>query len=59
VAVPVGPVGAQKRTEVELVDNVEDEPGEVVLGQPVAQVWGQQEGLVVVAAQEVVGHGAC
>jgi hypothetical protein len=27
------------------------------LGEPVAQVRGQQEGLVAVAAQEVVGHG--
>src|SRR6266540_792089 len=42
--------------QVELVDHVEDEPGEVAFGQPVAQVRGHQEGLVAVAAQEVVGH---
>jgi hypothetical protein len=41
---PVGPITAQKRTEVELVDHVEDEPGEVAVGQPVPQVGRQQEG---------------
>ena len=35
----------------------EDAPGEVASGEPVAQVGGQQERLVAVAAQEVVGHG--
>jgi hypothetical protein len=44
--VPVGPAGTQERLKVELVDHVEDEPGEVVGGQPVAQVGRQQEGLV-------------
>jgi hypothetical protein len=58
MAVPIGAVGTQERTDVELVDHVAHEPGEVVLGQPVAKVRGQQEGLVAVAAQEVVGHGA-
>jgi hypothetical protein len=58
VAVPVGPVGAQERVEVELVDDVQDEPGQVIIGRPVAQVGWEQEGLVVVAAQEVVGHGS-
>jgi hypothetical protein len=58
VAVPVGPVAAQERAEIELVDHVQDEPGEVAFGEPVAQVGGQQEGLVAVAAKEVVDHGA-
>jgi hypothetical protein len=57
VAVPVGAVGTQERLQVELVDHVEDEPGQVALGQPVAQVGRQQERLVAAAAQEVVGHG--
>jgi hypothetical protein len=57
VAVPVGPVGAQERLEVELVDDVEDEPGQVVGWQPVAQVRWEQERLVAVAGTEVVGHG--
>jgi hypothetical protein len=43
--------------KVELVDDVEDEPGEMAFGQPVAQVRGQQEGLVAVTAQEVVAMG--
>jgi hypothetical protein len=46
VAVPVVAVGSVERGEVELVDDVEDEPGKMVLGEPVAQVGGQQEGLV-------------
>jgi len=57
VPVPVVTVGPVERVEVQLVDHVEDEPGQVALGQPVAEVGGQQEGLVAVAAQEVVGHG--
>jgi hypothetical protein len=56
VTVPVGAVGAQERLQVELVDDVEHEPGEVAFGKPVTQVGGQQEGLVAVAAHEVVGH---
>jgi hypothetical protein len=58
-AVPVGPVGGKERSQVELVDYVKDEPGEVVGGQPVAQVRGQEERLVAAAGQEAVGHGAC
>ena len=57
MAVPVGAVGAQERAEVELVDHIAHEPGQMVGGQPVARVGGQQEGLVAVAAKEVVGHG--
>jgi hypothetical protein len=59
VAVPVIPVRPVERGYVQLVDHVEDEPGEVAGWQPVAQVQGQQEGLVALCAQEVVGHGAC
>jgi hypothetical protein len=51
-------VGAQERLQVELVGDVEHEPGEVVGWQPVAQVGWQEKRLVAVAAQEVVGHGA-
>ena len=56
VTVAVVAVGSVERGEVELVDHVEDEPGEVAVGEPVAQVRREQEGLVAVAAQEVVGH---
>jgi hypothetical protein len=55
MAVPVGTIGAQEWTEVELVDDVKDEPGQMIGGQPVAQVRGQQERLVAVTAKEVVG----
>jgi hypothetical protein len=57
VAVPVVAVGPVEGGEVELVDGVEDEPGEMGPGEPVPQVLGQQEGLVAVAAKEIVGHG--
>jgi hypothetical protein len=40
VAVPVITVGPVEGLEVELVDHVEDEPGEVAFGEPVAQVRG-------------------
>jgi hypothetical protein len=57
VPMPVIAVCSVERGKVELVDHVEDEPGEVALGQPVAQVRREQEGLVAIVAQEVVGHG--
>jgi hypothetical protein len=56
-AVPVVAVGPVERGEVELVDDVEDAPGEMGLGEPVAQVGRQEEGLVVVVADEAVGYG--
>ncbi len=36
MAVPVVTVSPVERGEVELVDDVEDEPGQVAAGQPVA-----------------------
>jgi hypothetical protein len=58
--VPVGSVAAVEGQQIELADDVQDEPGQMIVGQPVAQVGRQQEGLVAVAAQEVVGHaGDC
>jgi hypothetical protein len=57
VAVPVGPVGGQERAEVQLVDHVQHEPGQMVGRQPVAQVRWEQKALVTVAGQEVVGNG--
>jgi hypothetical protein len=59
VAVPVDPLGTQEWLQVELVNDVQHEPGKMIGGQPVSQAWGEQEGLVAVAAQEVVGYGAC
>src|SRR5262245_11561167 len=57
MAVPIVTVGLVEGLQVELVDDVQHEPGEVAVRQPVAQVRGQQEGLVAVTAQKVVGHG--
>jgi hypothetical protein len=57
VAVAVGAVGGKEPSQVELVDHVTDEPGEVAFGQPLAQVGREQEGLVTVTGKEVVGHG--
>jgi hypothetical protein len=45
MAVPVGAMMPVEGCEVELVGDVEDEPGEVAGGEPVAQVRGQEEGL--------------
>jgi hypothetical protein len=56
-AMPVGPIGLEERAQVELVNHVEDEPGQVVSWQPVAQVRWEQEGLVAVTGTKVVGHG--
>jgi hypothetical protein len=58
MAVPVGPTAAQERLQVELVNHVEDEPGDMALMKPVAQV-GAAERVGRVAAKEVVDHGAC
>lgn len=50
-------VGGQDRGEVEyLVDQVCDEPGEVVLGQPVVQRGRQQQDLVRVERPERLVH---
>ena len=43
---------------VERVHDRDDEPREVVLGQPIVQARRHQERLVPVAGNEVVGHGS-
>jgi hypothetical protein len=50
MAMAVVAVGRVEGCQVELVDHVEDEPGEMVLGEPVAQVGREQEGLVALCA---------
>jgi hypothetical protein len=57
MAMPIGPVGTQERRKVDLVNDIAHEPGEMVLGQPGAQVRGEQERLVAVAAKKVVSRG--
>jgi hypothetical protein len=56
-AVPVSPIAAQEWVEVELVDNVEDEPGKVASDSQSRRAGGSG-GLVAVAAKEVVGGHA-
>jgi hypothetical protein len=55
-AVAVGSVGAVEGLEVELRHRVDHEPGEVIGGQPVAQVRRQEQRLVAVAGEEVLRH---
>jgi hypothetical protein len=50
---PVSSIGLEERTQVELVDDVEDEPGQMVGWQPVAKVWWEQECLVAVTGKEL------
>src|SRR6266508_3856186 len=52
MAVPVVAMLAIEGLKVELVDDVEDEPGEVALREPVALVWWEQEGLVSAAVPD-------
>ena len=54
---PIGPIGLEERTEVELVNHIEHEPGQVIGRQPVTYIGWEQEGLVAVTGTEVVGHG--
>jgi hypothetical protein len=55
-AVAVGSIGGVEGLEVERLDGIDHEPGEVVLGEPVAQVRRQEQRLVAVAGDEVLGH---
>jgi hypothetical protein len=55
-AVAVDAVGSIERPEVELLDRLDHKPGEVVFIQPVAQIRRQQQRLLSVTAEEVLGH---
>jgi hypothetical protein len=57
-AVAVGAVGGVERLEVEFVDRLDHEPGEVILRQPVAEIRRQEQGLAAVAGEEVLSHGS-
>jgi len=54
---PIGSIRLEERAQVELVDDVEHEPGQVVGRQPVTHIGWEQERLVTVTGTEVVGHG--
>src|SRR4029453_2225253 len=49
-------IGAIEALEVELLDRVQDEPGEMMGGEPLAQVRRHQELLVTLAREEVWAH---
>jgi hypothetical protein len=44
--VAISPIGGQEPVQVELIDHVEDEPGQMISSQPVAQVRWQEKRLV-------------
>jgi len=56
-APPVLPVPHIEGAKIHLLDGIQEEPGEVVLGQPLLEARGQQVGLVSVTGEEVAGHG--
>jgi hypothetical protein len=53
---PLAPIGLEERAQVEVVDDVQDEPGQVVGWQPVADIGWEQERLVAVTGTEVAGQ---
>jgi hypothetical protein len=55
-AVAVPAIGGVEAAEVERLDRLDHEPGEVVLVEPLAQVRGQQHRLLSVTAKEVLAH---
>ncbi len=52
----VGPVGGVERAQIELRDGVDDEPGEMPLGQPLTQARRQQQLLLTITTEEVLRH---
>ena len=56
-AVAVCAVVGVEGVEIHLFDGVDDEPREMVLGQPLAQRGRHQKDLLTIASDEVVGHG--
>jgi hypothetical protein len=55
-AMPVGAIGRIERPEIHRLDNVEHEPREVILGQPLAQARRQQQLLLAITRDEVLRH---
>ena len=53
----VGAIRAIERAQIQLADRIEDCPGEVALGQPLQQRRRQQERLITISLDEVLGHG--
>jgi hypothetical protein len=51
--VPFRPVGSQERAQVELVDDVEHEPRQMLWRQPLADIDREQKRLVAVAGRKL------
>jgi len=47
---------AQERLQIKGIGHIGNEPGQVLLGKPVIQGWGQQEELVRIVVPKVVSH---
>ena len=55
-ALPIKPIGAIERRQIQPLDGVDDKPGQVPCWQPLAQARRQQQHLIAVALQEVRAH---
>jgi hypothetical protein len=53
---PVGPISSTERRKVALLDRINDQPDQIVCGQPVPHVRCKQELLVTVRTQETLRH---
>jgi len=54
--VPVDAIGSKERRQIERIDRVQDEPGEVILREPLAQARRQQQLLLAITRDEVLRH---
>jgi hypothetical protein len=50
--------GAVERGEIEFVDDLQHEPRQVIVGQPLPQAGWQQQCLIAITRQEVPRHAA-
>jgi hypothetical protein len=55
-AVTVGPIGAIERPKIDLADDVDDQPRQVILADPFPQTRRQQQRLLAITPQEVLRH---
>ena len=52
----ITPIRTAEPAQVDLIDDIDHEPGEVILGQPVRHIRRQQEPLTPIRRHEVVRH---
>ena len=53
---PVGAIGRVKRRQIHLLDGIDDEPREVTLRQPLADIRRHQKHLLAITRDEVLPH---